>query len=153
MWPSLQGATNWFSPAFDAGRQLLFVPVREMGSRYFKTKATYEPGKPFMGGGEVVEAPGEAYGAVRALDALTGDRRWEHRLHSPLWAGVMATAGGLVFGSTNEGNMYALDAATGQPLWDFQTGGSCMANPISFLIDGRQHVATACGKSVFVFGL
>ena len=32
VWPSLQGATNWFSPAFDARRQLLFVPVREMGS-------------------------------------------------------------------------------------------------------------------------
>ena len=153
VWPSLQGATNWFSPAFDARRQLLFVPVREMGSRYFKTKAVYEPGKPFMGGGEVVEAPDEAYGAVRALDALTGERRWEHRLLSPLWAGVMATAGGLVFGSTNEGNVYALDAATGRPLWDFQTGGSCTANPISFLIDGRQHIATACGQAVFVFGL
>jgi alcohol dehydrogenase (cytochrome c) len=153
VWPSLQGATNWFSPALDRGRQLLFVPVREMGSRYFKTKAVYEPGKPFMGGGEIVEAADQAYGAVRALDVLTGQQRWEHRLHSPLWAGVMATSGGLVFGSTNEGNVYALDAATGQPLWDFQTGGSCAANPISFLIDGRQHIATACGQAVFVFGL
>ena len=153
VWPSLQGATNWFSPAFDARRQLLFVPVREMGSKYFKAKAVYEPGKPFMGGGEVVEAADQAYGAVRALDALTGERRWEHRLLSPLWAGVMATAGGLVFGSTNEGNVYALDAATGRPLWDFQTGGSCTSNPISFLIDGRQHIATACGQAVFVFGL
>ena len=141
VWPSLQGATNWFSPAFDARHQVFFVPVREMGSTYFKTEAVYEPGKPFMAGGEIVVAPEEAFGAVRALDALTGERRWEHRLHSPLWAGVMATAGGLVFGGTNEGNVYALDAATGRALWDFQTGGTCMANPISFLIDGRQHVA------------
>jgi alcohol dehydrogenase (cytochrome c) len=65
----------------------------------------------------------------------------------------MATAGGLVFGSTNEGNVYALDASSGRPLWDFQTGGSCAANPISFLIDGRQHIAAACGQAVFVFGL
>ena len=101
----------------------LFVPVREMGSRYFKTDAVYEPGKPFMGGGEVIDASDEAYGAVRALDVLTGERRWEHRLLSPLWAGVMATASGLVFGSTNEGNVFALDAGSGRPLWDFQTGG------------------------------
>jgi alcohol dehydrogenase (cytochrome c) len=153
VWPSLQGATNWFSPAFDARHQVFFVPVREMGSTYFKTEAVYEPGKPFMAGGEIVAAPEEAFGAVRALDALTGERRWEHRLHSPLWAGVMATAGGLVFGGTNEGNVYALDAATGRALWDFQAGGTCMANPISFLIDGRQHVATACGQALFVFGL
>jgi len=153
VWPSLQGATNWFSPSYDAARRLLFVPMREMGSRYFKAEAEYEPGKPFMGGGEIVESPGDAYGAVRALDVLTGERRWEHRLLSPLWAGVMATGGGLVFGSTNEGNVFALDAESGRPLWDFQTGGGCAANPISFDLDGRQHVATACGRAVFAFAL
>ena len=153
VWPSLQGATNWFSPTFDKQRQLFFVPVREMGSRYLKAEAIYEPGKPFMGGGEIVHNPGEAYGAVRALDALTGERRWEHRLLSPLWAGLMATAGGLVFGSTNEGNVFALDADTGQPLSDFQTGGVCYANPVSFLFEGHQHVAVACGQALLVFGL
>ncbi len=153
VWPSLQGATNWFSPSYDAGRRLIFIPVREMASRYFKADADYEPGAPFMAGGEVIESPGEAYGAVRALDVLSGEQRWEHRLLSPLWAGVMATAGGLVFGSTNEGNVFALDAESGRPLWDFQTGGPCVANPVSFEIDGRQHVATACGRALFVFTL
>jgi alcohol dehydrogenase (cytochrome c) len=153
VWPSLQGATNWFSPAYDPRSQLLFVPVREMGSTYFKREATYEPGKPFMGGGEIVKAGDEVFGAVRALDVVTGARRWEHRLMSPLWAGLLATAGGLVFGSTNEGNVYALDAKTGRPLWDFQTGGSCGANPIAFGIDGRQHVAVACGQAFFAFAL
>jgi alcohol dehydrogenase (cytochrome c) len=153
VWPSLQGATNWFSPAFDPRSQSFFVPVREMGSRYFKAEVGYEAGKPFLGGGEAVETGDEVFGAVLALDALTGERRWEHRLLSPLWAGVMATAGGLVFGSTNEGNVYALDATTGAALWDFQTGGSCAANPISFQLDGRQHVAIACGLALFVFAL
>ena len=153
VWPSLQGATNWFSPSYDAQQRLLIVPVREMGSRYFKAEAEYKPGRPFMGGGEVVDSPGEAYGAVRALDVLTGQRRWEHKLLSPLWAGVMATAGGLVFGSTNEGNVFALDSRSGRPLWDFQTGGACVANPISFQIDGRQHIATACGQAVFAYAL
>jgi alcohol dehydrogenase (cytochrome c) len=153
VWPSLQGATNWFSPAYDPRRQLVFVPVREMGSTYFKREAVYEPGRAFMGGGEIVKADDQVFGAVRALDVRTGQQRWEHRLMSPLWAGVMATAGGLVFGSTNEGNVYALEAATGRPLWDFQTGGRCSANPISFQIDTRQLVAVACGQALFVFGL
>ncbi len=148
VWPSLQGSTNWFSPAVDARRGLFFVPVREMGSRYFKTEPAYEPGKPFMGGGEEVLTGDEVYGAVRALDVVTGERRWERRLLSPLWAGVMATAGGLVFGSTNEGNVYALDAATGRALWDFQTGGACAANPISFEVDGRQRIGVARGQAL-----
>ncbi len=49
VWPSLQGATNWFSPAFDARRQLLFVPVREMGSKYFKAKADLRTGQAVHG--------------------------------------------------------------------------------------------------------
>ena len=47
----------------------------------------------------------------------------------------------------------AYAAATGEPLWRFQTGGAARANPISFLIDGKQRVATAAGNALFVFGL
>ena len=95
----------------------------------------------------------KAWGAVRALESTTGKLKWEFRLHTPAWAGVLATAGGVVFGGANEGNFFALDAATGKPLWDFQAGGVVVANPISFLIDGKQHVAIAAGQSVVVFGL
>jgi outer membrane protein assembly factor BamB len=59
----------------------------------------------------------------------------------------------VVFGGSDEGNFYALDGLTGKPLWDFQTGGQIAANPISFLIDGRQHVSIAAGRALFVFGL
>ena len=95
----------------------------------------------------------QAYGAVRALDVLTGKLRWEFKLHSPPWAGLLSTAGGLVFGGSEEGNFFALDAETGQSLWQFQTGGRVHANPVSFAIDGRQHVAIAAGNALLVFGL
>jgi alcohol dehydrogenase (cytochrome c) len=153
VWPSLQGATNWFSPAYSPQTGLLYVPIREMGSYYYKSEARYVPGQAFMGGGETLRPGDEAYGAVRAVDALSGKQRWEFRLLSPLWAGVMATAGGLVFGGSSEGNLYALDAVTGQPAWEFQAGGGSAANPVSFLVDGRQHVAMAAGQAVFVFAL
>jgi alcohol dehydrogenase (cytochrome c) len=153
VWPSAQGATNWFSPAYSPATGLVYVPIREMGSYYYKGEATYVPGRAFLGGGQSLGPGDEAYGAVRALDALSGQMRWEFRLLSPLWSGVMATAGGLVFGGTNEGNVYALDARTGAPVWEFQTGGRCNANPISFELDGRQHVALAAGQALFVFAL
>ena len=95
----------------------------------------------------------DAAGAIRALDVLTGRQQWEFMLHSPPWAGVMATAGGLVFGGSNEGNVFALDAETGRPLWDFQSGGAVRTNPISFAIDGKQRIVTTGGGTMFVFGL
>ena len=58
-----------------------------------------------------------------------------------------------MFGGSDEGNFYALNAMTGKPLLEFQTGGQIVANPISFLIDGKQHVAVAAGHALFVFGL
>jgi alcohol dehydrogenase (cytochrome c) len=152
-WPSLQGATNWFSPAYSPRTGLVYVAVRELGSYYHKGEARYVPGLYFTGGGETLLPPEAASGAIRALDARSGTQRWEFKLLSPPWTGVMATAGGLVFGGSNEGNVYALDAETGAPLWDFQTGGPVMANPISFLVDGQQHVAVASGGALFVFAL
>ena len=153
VWPSLQGATNWFSPSFSPRTGLLYVAVREMGSHYFKSEVEYEPGEYFMGGGERALAGDDASGAIRALDVATGEMRWEFRQHSPPWAGVLSTAGGLVFAGSEEGNFYALDARTGEPLWQFQTGGDVRSNPIAFQIDGRQRVAVAAGRALLVFGL
>ena len=124
-----------------------------MGSYYLKGEAEYKPGGFFAGGGERALDGDEAWGAVRALNPNTGKLVWEFRLKSPPWAGVLSTAGGLVFGGSNEGNFYALDAHTGQALWDFQTGSSLESNPISFLVDGQQYIAVAAGRAVFVFGL
>ena len=153
VYPSLQGAANWMSPSYSPVTKLLYVPVREMGSYYFKGEAKYEPGKVFVGGGERRLDGDKAWGSVRALRADSGERVWDFRTPSPLWTGVMATAGGLVFGGSNEGNFYALDASTGKPLWDFQTGGIIRSNPISFLADGKQYIATSGGRAYYVFAL
>jgi alcohol dehydrogenase (cytochrome c) len=68
-------------------------------------------------------------------------------------SGVLSTAGGLVFGGTDEGNFFALDAESGKPLWDTQLGGQVRSNPMAFSVDGRQYVAIAAGYALFVFGL
>ena len=153
VYPSLQGATNWFSPSYSPQTDLFYVAVREMGSYYYKGEAEYKPGTFFAGGGERALDGDEAWGAIRALHPATGKMVWEFRLKSPPWAGVLSTAGGLVFGGSNEGNFYALDARDGKPLWDFQTGSSMESNPISFLVDGKQRVAVAAGRAIFMFGL
>ncbi len=153
VWPSLQGATNWFSPSYNPETEQFFVAVRLMGAVYYKADVEYEEGEPFLGGGEQALQGDDAAGAIRALDVLTGRQQWEFMLHSPPWAGVMATAGGLVFGGSNEGNVFALDAATGKALWDFQTGGAVRTNPMSFAVDGKQRIVTTAGSTMFVFGL
>jgi alcohol dehydrogenase (cytochrome c) len=152
VYPSLQGATNWASPSYSPATGLLYVPVREMGSVYYKTAVEYRPGTYYTGGSEK-RLDEESWGAVRALDVKTGKQVWDFPLPSPTWAGVLSTAGGLVFSGSNEGNFYALDAKSGKPLWQFQTGGAIRSGPMSFASDGRQHIAVAGGHALFVFAL
>jgi len=152
VYPSLQGSTNWASPSYSPLTGLLYVPVREMGSIYFKTATEYKPGTYYTGGSE--KALGEeATGAIRAIDVKTCKRVWDFALPSPMWAGVLSTAGGLVFSGAREGNFYALDATTGKPLWNFQTGGEIRSGPMSFAVNGKQHVAVSGGHALFVFAI
>jgi alcohol dehydrogenase (cytochrome c) len=153
VWPSLQGATNWFSPSYSPLTQTLYVPVRHMGAVYYKSVSEYVVGRPFMGGGEQALAGDDAWGYVKALDVRTGAVRWEYRLLTPPWSGLMATAGGLVFGSSNEGNLFALDAATGASLWDMHVGAPARSNPMSYEMDGRQRVVMSAGNAIFVLSV
>jgi alcohol dehydrogenase (cytochrome c) len=153
IWPNLNGATVWFSPSYNPQTGLLYVPVREIGAVYFKQDAKYKEGTFYAGGGENELPADDASGAIRALDARTGEMRWEFKLHTPAGASVLSTAGGLVFSGTNEGNFFALDARTGKPLWDFQTGGRMSSNPMSFTVDGHQYVAISADRVLYVFGL
>jgi alcohol dehydrogenase (cytochrome c) len=153
VWPNLNGATVWFSPAYSPREGLFYVATREIGSIYYKREAEYKPGTFFAGGGENLVPNEEGAGFIRALDAATGQQRWQFPLRSAPWAGVLATAGGLVFSGSDEGNFFALDAKTGKPLWEMQTGGPIAANPISFTLDGKQCVAIAADRVLYVFGL
>jgi len=123
-----------------------------MGSYYFKADVEYRPGTYYTGGSERVLKE-ESWGAVRALEVKTGRQVWDFRLPSPTWAGVLATAGDLVFSGSNEGNFFALDAVNGKALWQFQTGAQIRSGPISFLADGQQRIAVAAGRGVSVFGI
>jgi alcohol dehydrogenase (cytochrome c) len=153
VWPGVAGANNWYSPSYHPGTGLLYVSVREAGSVYFIGDADYQKGEQFNGGG-FRSVPGEQeWGAVRALDPATGNAIWEQKLFSPPWSGLLSTAGSLVFGSTNEGQVFALHAKTGKPLWRHQTGGQGRSNPISYSLDGKQFVAVAMGNALHVFGL
>jgi len=105
------------------------------------------------GGGRRSFAPEASWGRVIAIDPPTGEIKWEHKVVTPPWGGVMATAGNLVFGGTLEGVVFALDARTGQRLWYFSGNDRVYASPISYLANGKQYVSLAVGDVIVTFGL
>jgi alcohol dehydrogenase (cytochrome c) len=153
VYPAVPGSTNWYSPSFSPKHNLFYVAVREEGGIYFEGEAEYKAGSLFNAGGFRSVPSEQGWGAVRALKPQTGEVQWEFKLQTPPWAGVMSTAGGLVFGGTTQGEFFALDASSGKSLWHFESGGDVHSNPISYLSGGKQQVAIAAGHAIFAFGL
>ena len=92
-------------------------------------------------------------GRLVAVDPTTGETKWHFDMVSSTAAGVLATAGGLVFSGDGQGYLVAFDARSGKVLWKFQTGGGIVAPPISYEFEGRQFIAIATGGSIMTFSL
>jgi len=94
-------------------------------------------------------------GVIGAIDSKTGKLAWkkEFKLGAGRPAGTMATAGGLVFHTTPDGNFNAYDAKTGNVLWQFQTGSTAGGPAASFEIDGDQYIAVITSANVVAFKL
>jgi alcohol dehydrogenase (cytochrome c) len=153
--PAVEGASNWMSTAYNPATHLFYVMAEEACNIYTKSSAWWEPGKSFYGGGTRM-IPGEPPEKVlRALDLETGKIVWEVPQIGPgtTWGGVLSTAGGLVFFGEDSGAFAAVDAKTGKSLWHFQTSQSWKASPMTYMVEGRQHVAVAAGSNILSFGL
>ena len=155
VYPDDDGTANWFSPSLNLKTGLFYQNVREKGAiqRRTRVKPAYESGRLYMGASRLPIPGEEPWGALRALDWKTGETRWEFRVHTPPWCGVLSTAGYLVFSGTMEGDFFALDAVSGKLLWRIQTGGAIWANPISYLSEGKQYIVVSAGSSVIAFSL
>ena len=154
VYPGIQGGTNWYSPSYSPQTGLFYLSVWELPNIFFMGNSIYDPGNFFYGSlmqGASEEEPG--WGAVRALAPKTGEIKWEYRLHTVPWSGILSTAGGLIFSGTADGQFFALDADTGKELWVASLGGMISASPISYLSDGKQQISIAAGSALFTFEL
>src|SRR5438128_3125408 len=152
--PGALGATNWMTPTYDPQTKLFYVTAREQSDIISTAPQRYEAGHAYYASAYFPNDETQPFwGALRALDPATGKLKWEWKHASPTWAGVLSTAGGLVFTGDAEGNFIELEAASGKVLWHFQCGASVFASPMSFAIDGKQYVAVAAGSALFAFTL
>ncbi|MGH9618333.1 MAG: PQQ-dependent dehydrogenase, methanol/ethanol family [Bryobacteraceae bacterium] len=153
--PSTRGATNWMSPAFDPDTKLLYVPTLEQCDSYVSVQQSPKPMHREPGGGaqSIPGEPGQFF--LRAINPLTGARCWQYPMTGPatMWTGAVATAGGLVIFGNDDGQLVAVDAATGRDLWHYNTGQLLTASPITFSVHGKQFVSIAAGADIFTFGL
>jgi alcohol dehydrogenase (cytochrome c) len=82
-----------------------------------------------------------------AMNPLTGKTAWKVPLHDlASSAGMLATDGGLLFTGKLTGEFIALDQDSGKQLWQFKTGSSVNAPPITYTHKGVQYVTILSGR-------
>jgi alcohol dehydrogenase (cytochrome c) len=154
--PDITGGTNFWPPAFDPTTRTFFVNAREACMTYYAWKPDYKSGERFTGGAgqRVQSADSPVYGALRAIDPATGERKWEFRYLNLSTAGLLTTAAGLIFSADGDGNLLALDSRSGKLLWRYQLGATMHGtSPITYMLDGRQHVLVPAGTTLTAWAL
>jgi alcohol dehydrogenase (cytochrome c) len=144
--PAFLGAKNWMPMAYSPDTGLFYVPSNEWGMDIWNEPINYKKGAAYLGSGFTIKPLFEDYiGSLKAIDPKTGKVKWEYRNDAPLWGGVLATAGNLVFTGNPEGYLMAFDAKTGKMLYKFNTGSGVVSSPITWEENGEQFVTVVSG--------
>lgn len=144
--PPFLGGKNWNPMAYSQDTGLFYVPGNHWKEDYWTEEVEYVEGAAYLGMGfRIKRMYDDHVGILRAVDPLTGEFAWEHKEPMPLWAGVLATHGNLVFTGTGDGYFKAFHAETGEELWKFQVGTGIISPPITWEMDGEQYIGVTAG--------
>jgi alcohol dehydrogenase (cytochrome c) len=152
--PGIEGATNWFSPSYNPNTGLFYFTALESCNVYFAKPKPFTQGETYYNTGtKRLDEPGKKI--LLAYSVADGKLVWRYPQvgRADSWGGTLTTASGLLFFADDAGSLEAVDAATGRPLWHFNTGQRIDASPMTYAVGGVQYVSVAAGSDLFSFSL
>ena len=156
LWPSPYGAHNWQGMSWNPATGLVYIPGQN-GNNYFAVNTAYEyqfgrSNTGLIGRGGAPEGfvrppnPGmpNRGGFLVAWDPVAQEERWRIAGDGS-HGGTLSTGGGLLFVGKADGRFQALDAETGETLWEAATAPG-PGQPVTYALDGRQYVSVMAGR-------
>ncbi len=149
--PASTGMKDWQPSSFSPRTRLLYIPQNHLCMDYEGIEANYVAGTPYVGAEvQMYSAEGrentEHRGNLTAWDPVERRIVWQIAERFPVWSGTVVTAGDVVFYGTMDRWFKAVNALTGEVLWQTRTGSGVIGQPITYSgPDGRQYVAVLAG--------
>jgi lanthanide-dependent methanol dehydrogenase len=146
--PAAPGLKDWQPAAWSPRTRLLYVPHNHICMDYEGTEANYIAGTPYVGANVVMHAANgdDHRGMFTAWDPVERRMAWQIPESFPVWSGALVTAGDVVFYGTMDRWFKAIDARSGELLWQFQAGSGIIGQPVTFRgPDGKQYIAVLAG--------
>ncbi|HUF75990.1 MAG TPA: PQQ-dependent dehydrogenase, methanol/ethanol family, partial [Longimicrobiales bacterium] len=153
--PGALGAHNWHPMSFNPLTGLVYVPVQELALGYENDPTFERLARHWNIGIARTAFPEDAAtraavvagstGQLVAWDPVARRAAWRVDRAGPWNGGTLSTAGGLVFQGTIDGLFQALDAESGEVLWEHDNSAPTLSGPMTYEIDGEQYVTVLGG--------
>jgi PQQ-dependent dehydrogenase (methanol/ethanol family) len=145
--PSAPGMKDWQPMSFSPRTGFVYIPHQNLCMDEEGMSASYIAGTPYVGASVVYKAgPGGNRGEMTAWDPVGAKAAWAVKENFPVWSGSLVTAGDVVFYGTMDGWFKALNAKTGDLLWQFKVGSGVIGQPIAYKgPDGHEYIAVLAG--------
>ncbi len=144
--PNQAGATNWPPPSFSPQTGLFYVSSAQAYSVWY----IYDPSDNPQGWGGT-DRGGYSESMIQAIDYKTGKVRWTHKKWGGGRSGLLSTAGNLLFSGGGSSDLMALNATTGEALWQARLNTTVSNGPITYELDGEQYVIVGAGDTLWAF--
>jgi len=154
--PNLIGGKNWMPMSYSPKTNMAYIPTIEScitvnneeevpgANGSFVLREWFSGGMPDTTSAKSSDGK-LMHGSLTAVDVGTGKIVRKLDTRYPLIAGVVSTAGGLVFVIQHEGKFCAFDDTTLDELWCFHTNSLADAPAMTFAVDGKQYIAVGTG--------
>ncbi|TVQ56156.1 MAG: PQQ-dependent dehydrogenase, methanol/ethanol family [Rhodobacteraceae bacterium] len=146
--PAALGTKDQQPAAFSPRTGLFYVPTNHVCMDYEPFRVSYTAGQPYVGATLSMYPAPNSHGGMGnfiAWDATKGEFAWIIPEEFSVWSGALATAGDVVFYGTLEGFLKAVDAETGEKLYQFKTPSGIIGNVMTYSHRGKQYVAVYSG--------
>ena len=147
VWPSVFGGVNMYPVAYNPDSGMIFLPATNLGMMYGYEEVKVISNVRNLGATfEFLFDREDAYEVNLAMDVGSGNEIW--RDQKTKWGfagGMLSTAGGLVFYTSQNADFQAVDAASGEILYSVNLGTTPKSGPITYMLDGKQYVVQALG--------
>ena len=146
--PSSTGGKEFVPSSFSPKTGYLYIPAHNTCMDYSGEDVNYIAGTPYLGASvRMYPGPGGYQGELIAWDVANAKKAWGIKeTDLPVYSGVLATAGDVVFYGTMDGWFRAVDARSGSVLWQQKLTSGIIGNPMTFIgPDGKQYVAIYAG--------
>ena len=149
--PTYNGGRDWAQGAYNPKTNVMYFPLSNLCID--STARTDRGAAPqFVYNTDNVGRfpPGkDKVGRIDAISVETGRTLWTWETRVTNYSPVLATGGGLLFNGSMDRYLRALDADSGQVVWQTRLPTQVAGGTITYSVNGRQYIAVAVGGGPF----